>query len=218
MLFSVVLKPPPLLLLTVENCLNQSKKRTGQFSVALTNFRNRAFVKRILTPIERNDVPVKRILATVIKILDPATIIFASAKRNGASKKKNSTNKKVKTSSHQKNPRRDKMEKGKMITDQPNSKASPSGTLAKSRTTLHTNPSFAKSAAPRAPILDRVVRVNRKILQGCPAREYTIYRVPGGQDFLSGASLTTTQKLTWDRRQKRAHGANTMFMQLWGAV
>lgn len=45
-------------------------------------------MKRILTPIERNDVPVKRILATVIKILDPATIIFASAKRNGASKKK----------------------------------------------------------------------------------------------------------------------------------
>jgi len=28
-----------------------------------------------------------------------------------------------------------------------------------------------------APILDRLVRVNRKILQGCPAREYNMYRV-----------------------------------------
>ena len=59
-----------------------------------------------------------------------------------------------------------------MIIDLPDNGAGPSGTHSKSCTCLHTNPNFAKSAAPFAPILDTLPTATRKIGSGCPARDY----------------------------------------------
>jgi len=65
----------------------------------------------------------------------------------------------------------DNFENAEMITDPPDNGADPSGTHGKSRTMPCANPSFAKSAAAPASILDTLPTAKRNIGLGCPARD-----------------------------------------------